>query len=194
MRHRDELRTLELALVFLQTVRCHQPREFIGLHNSRVSMTRNPIEGLDEIDRNIIRILSDNPREPYTDLASKLGDRGFEMTSEGVRNRVQKLLERTSVFFLLTPEEHGWEIVRFGISVDGGVDSKASVYERLASTDAWLICRGVGDFDLWAVGTVRANKDVDALVTAVREIEHVDEVYHFIETGRRTFVEDYLSF
>lgn len=157
-------------------------------------MSEDPLKGLDEIDRSIIRILSDAPRAPYTQIASTLEDCGFEMTSEGVRNRVSNLLERTSVFFLLAPDEHGWEILRLGLTVDDTSGSKAEVYRQLSETDSWLVCRGMGDFDLWAVGTVRANEDVDALLTAVRELEHVGEVYHFIETGRQTFIEDYLSF
>lgn len=157
-------------------------------------MGENPLKGIDKIDRNIIRILSDSPRAPYTEIASTLEERGFEMTAEGVRNRVTKLLERTSVFFLLAPDEHGWEILRLGLTVDDTSGSKAEVYSQLAEADTWLVCRGMGDFDLWAVGTVRANEDVDALLTAVRELEHVDDVYHFIETGRQTFIEDYLSF
>lgn len=157
-------------------------------------MTDSVLEGLDEIDREIIRILSQTPRAPYTELSDKLEERGHDMSGEGIRYRVSTLLEATSTFFLLAPAEHGWQIVRACIEVSNEPGATGEVYDQVSNTDAWLVCQGFGSFDVWAIGTTRHNRGIQELLTELREIQHVENVYYFVETRRNTFMEDYLSF
>jgi len=152
------------------------------------------VESLDEIDREIIRILSQNPRAPYTELSDKLEERGHDMSGEGIRYRVSTLLEATSTFFLLSPAEHGWQIVRAGIEVSNQPGASEEVYQKVSDTNAWLVCQGFGSFDVWAVGTTRDNRRVQELLEEIRELPEVERVHHFMETRRNTFMQDYLSF
>ncbi|MCW8173612.1 AsnC family protein [Natrialba swarupiae] len=82
------------------------------------------LDGLDEIDRTILRILVQNPRTPYSDIAEQLEDEGFEMSGEGIRYRVSKLFETTSILLLTAPKQHGWEVIRLFIAVEDNEDAK----------------------------------------------------------------------
>lgn len=162
--------------------------------SERECMDESNIKGLDEIDRILIRLLSQNPRQSYKELTRKLADRGHEMTSEGVRYRVQRLLEFTSVFFMLEPAVHGWEIVRYGIEVANEPGALETVYDAVFETDVWLVCVGYGSYDLWAIATTESNEGIRSLLTEIRSIEHVENVHHFVETGRQTDLTRYLIF
>ena len=157
-------------------------------------MDEDIIEHLDEIDREIIRLLSQHPRAPYRELAETLEERGHEMSGEGVRYRVSRILEATSVFLLLSPAEHGWEIVRVGIEVSNAPGATETVSQQIAETEAWLVCQGFGSFDVWAVGTTKDNKRIREFLSEIRGLDCVERVHHFVETERDTMMEDYLSF
>lgn len=148
---------------------------------------------LDEIDRELLRLLSENPREPYKHLSQKLEEQGHEMSGEGIRYRVSKLLDATSTFFLLAPAEHNWEIVRIGIELNDEEEAFAEAFEQVSETGIWLICRGFGAFDIWAVGTAQNNEAIRDLLSEVRSLEHVETVHHFVETDRENFMHDYLA-
>ncbi|WP_336000703.1 Lrp/AsnC family transcriptional regulator [Halorientalis halophila] len=147
----------------------------------------------DEVDRIILKALANGPRTPYSDIAEQLAAEGHEMSSEGVRHRVSKLLDRTSIFFLLEPDEHEWEIVRLAIRVTDDPDAKATALEEISEMPFWLVTRGVGTYDVYAVASAATNSRVDELVTAVTELEIVESVDHSTETSRHTNVDDYLS-
>ncbi|ELY50452.1 Lrp/AsnC family transcriptional regulator [Natronolimnohabitans innermongolicus] len=148
---------------------------------------------VDDIDRAILKILADDPRMPYSEIARVLADKGHELSTEGVRKRVSKLLDRTSPFFLLEPEEHDWEIVRLAISVTDEPGAKDALLEEIAEMPFWLVCKGIGTYDIYAVATAVSNEDVDALVQHVREIDTVADIEFSIETSRDTTVDDYLT-
>ena len=151
------------------------------------------MHGVDDIDRTILKILADDPRTPYSEIASGLVEEGHELSTEGVRKRVSKLLKRTSPFFLLAPEEHDWEIVRLAISVADEPGAKDALLDEIAEMPFWLVCKGIGTYDIYAVATAVSNEDVDALVQRVAEIETVADVEFSIETERDTNVDDYLT-
>lgn len=157
-------------------------------------MVEGSIESLDDIDRNILRILAEDPRLPYSDIAEQLEAEGHEMSSEGIRYRVSKLFDVTSVHLLTSPKEHGWNVVRMTVTVEGDGGIKESVFDRLADMPVWLSCRVLGSFDLYAVATTPSISEADRLVTEMREIEGVASVDYALETDRHTKVENYLSF
>ncbi|SEH18180.1 DNA-binding transcriptional regulator, Lrp family [Natronorubrum sediminis] len=148
---------------------------------------------VDDIDRAILKILADDPRTPYSEIARILVDKGYELSTEGVRKRVTKLLERTSPFFLLEPQEHDWEIVRLAISVTDEPGAKDALLDEIAEMPFWLVCKGIGTYDIYAVATAVSNEDVDALVQRVKEIDTVADIEFSIETSRDTNVDDYLT-
>lgn len=147
----------------------------------------------DEVDRIILKALANGPRTPYSDIAEQLAAEGHEMSSEGVRHRVSKLLDRTSIFFLLEPEEHEWEIVRLAITVSDEPEAKTTALEQISEMPFWLVTRGIGTYDVYAVATAATNSQVDDLVRAVTELDSVVEVEQSVETSRHTNVDDYLS-
>lgn len=150
-------------------------------------------ESLDEIDRILLRILSKEPRMSYNSIANKLLEEGYEMSAEGVRHRVRKLLDATSTFFLFAPGQHDWEIVRVGLRVKAGPRAKETVMEFLTESGFWLVCDGLGTIDIYAVATAISIEDLEKLVTSVRGHELVTDVDFSIETERITDIENYFS-
>lgn len=149
------------------------------------------MEGMDDIDRIILGILSDNPRTPYSDIAAELEDRGYEMSGEGIRYRVQNLFEATSTFFMLDPEEHDWHVLRLVVSVADAPGAKDRTVEAIQEMPFWFISSGIGSFDVYAVATAMTTAEVDDLLGEVRGIEDVEDVEFFLETNRSTDVSKY---
>lgn len=156
-------------------------------------MTGRKIGDVDKLDRLILKVLADDPRAPYSDIAEEIAEEGYEMSSEGIRYRVAKLFEQTSIFFLLAPSEHDWEIVRMNISVSDEPGAKGQAFEEISEMPFWLVCRGVGTYDIYAAGTAPSNVEVDELIRDVEELDVVVDVGYSIETNRDTNVDDYLS-
>lgn len=150
-------------------------------------------ESLDEIDRVLLRVLSKEPRMSYNSIADRLLEEGYEMSAEGVRHRVGKLLDATSAFFLVAPEQHDWEILRVGVRVVNESGAKGTVMESLSESGFWLVCEGLGTFDIYAVATALSIEDLEALVTDVRGHELVTDVDFSIETERITDIGNYFS-
>ena len=150
--------------------------------------------GLDEIDRHILRILAQTPRIPYSDISERLKEEGFDMSGEGIRYRVSNLYDSTSVLLLTDPKEHGWEVFRMVVRVVDQEGAKERAMDAMAEENFWLVCRGVGDFDIYAVATVKSVSAGEELVDAVRSIDVVEEAEHSIETDRTARLNNYLSF
>lgn len=156
-------------------------------------MNDAPPDGLDEIDRNILRILAKDPRMPYGDIAEELEDAGYEMSSEGIRYRVSQLFDTVLVLLMTAPEQHGWEVLRIFVDVKNESEAKERAYEQIQALDFWLVCKNLGSFDLYAVATAQSNMEADRLVNEVRGLDPVAHVEHALETGRETEFDNYLS-
>lgn len=154
-------------------------------------MSKPTIGPLDEIDRLLLRILSENPRKPYSEIAEELRTEGFEMSGEGIRNRVGDLFESTSAFFLLTPEEHDWELFRLSVTVSEEENAKQRVLDQMTEFDLWLVCASLGVPDIYAVGTAVTTQNIDDVVSKVRSLSLVDHVDVSIETDRYTNIYNY---
>jgi DNA-binding Lrp family transcriptional regulator len=152
-----------------------------------------PVDELDEIDHTILRILAQDPRTPYSDIAEKLEEEGYQMSSEGIRYRVSKLFETTSVLLMTAPKEHGWQVMRLLIRSDDDTP-KDEAFDRLTEMEFWMVCRVMGSFDFYAVATVPSNREADDLISRVRELDAVATVDHALETDRETNTDNYLSF
>lgn len=148
---------------------------------------------LDEIDRTILRILAQDPRKPYSEIAEDLKKEGYDMSGEGSRYRVSQLFETTSILLLTAPKEHGWETLRLFISTEDSEGAKEATMDHLSEMNYWLVCRLIGSFDIYAVATVESNRDADRLISEIRELNTVANVEYALETGRHTNVENYLS-
>ena len=150
-------------------------------------------ESFDAIDGEILQILTEDPRTPYSEITDQLADAGYEMSTEGVRYRVSKILDTTTVFFLLDPREMTWEIVRITVIAANRPNAKQEAFDLLNEMPFWHVSKGIGTADVFAVGSMPSNKDVDAAVTAIREHDCVDRVEYLIVTDRNRDMHSYLN-
>lgn len=148
-------------------------------------------ENFDDIDAHILRILSEDPRMPYGDIAAELANEGYEMSSEGIRHRVSKLMEATTAFFLLEPENMSWEIVRIAVRTGDAPGDKAESFERISEMPFWHVTKGIGTYDIYAVGMAPTLADIEELVTTIREFDCVDTIDHIVVTERNSNLDDY---
>ncbi|GAA0250869.1 AsnC family transcriptional regulator [Haladaptatus pallidirubidus] len=154
-------------------------------------MTTSKFENWDEIDSEILRLLAADPRAPYSEIADHLEAAGYEMSSEGIRYRVSKLLDATTVFFLLDPEDVSWEIVRIAVKAVDESEAKTKTFEKIADMRFWHVTRGIGTYDVYAVGMAPTLAKVDELVTTIEEYEFVENVEHIVVTERESAMSDY---
>lgn len=154
-------------------------------------MTDSQFENIDDMDSLILQILSSDPRAPYSEIANKLEEAGYEMSSEGIRYRVSKLLDTTTVFFLLDPEDISWEIVRIAVEAIDEEGAKDEAFERIVGMRLWHVVRGLGTYDVYAVGMAPTLSEIDDLVTTIEEFDVVKRVDHIVVTDRESNMEDY---
>lgn len=150
-------------------------------------------ETFDEIDNVILHSLAENPRKPYSEITAELAERGYEMSSEGVRYRVEKILETTTVFFLLDPKETNWEVVRLAVTAADAPDAKQRTFDFLQDMPFWHVSSGLGSYDVYAVGSLPDVDAIDDALTEIREQEFVEAVDHLIVTERNRDMSSYLN-
>jgi len=154
-------------------------------------MSYDTQQAMDRIDKVILSELAANPRTPYGDIATALETHDIEMSAEGVRRRVNRLLERTDPFFLLSPNQHDWNLVRFAITATQDAESKDVLMKTLSEMDFWFVSRGFGTCDFYAVATTATNDALDELIAEVRGIPEVAHTDYTVETQRRVDINEY---
>jgi DNA-binding Lrp family transcriptional regulator len=150
-------------------------------------------ESFDAIDGEILQILTEDPRTPYSEITEQLANAGYEMSTEGVRYRVGKILDTTTIFFLLDPREMTWEIVRITVIAANEPGAKQEAFELLNEMSFWHVSKGIGTADVFAVGSMPSNRDIDDAVTTIREHECIDRVEYLIVTDRNRDMHSYLN-
>lgn len=154
-------------------------------------MVRTKLQNFDEIDSRILQILSEDPRAPYSDIAQELESYGYQMSSEGIRYRVSNLMEATTAFFLLDPDELDWEIVRLTVQTSNDPDAKTDAFERISGLPFWHVTRGIGTYDIYAVAMAPTMREIDELVTTINEFDSVVRTDHIVVTEHRSDLADY---
>jgi DNA-binding Lrp family transcriptional regulator len=154
-------------------------------------MAGSKFDELDELDSRILVALSEDPRMSYQQVSSRLEEEGYDMTAEGVRHRVARLMEATTPFFLLDPEQISWEIVRISVAASDGPGHKREAFERIADLPFWHVTMGIGTYDIYAVGMAPTLRGVEEMVTEIREYDCIDTVDHIVVTERDSDLEDY---
>ena len=148
---------------------------------------------IDEIDRKILAILAGDPRIPYSDISEKLGGAGHQISSEAVRQRVSSLLDVTTSFFLIRPDAQEWEILMLMARTRNQPGAKQEAFDIMSNMDFWFVGNGFGTVDIYATATVTSTKEVETILTEVKELGVIAEVDYFVETNRSTAVERYLQ-
>lgn len=135
---------------------------------------------LDDTDLEILELLGEDARRPYSEIAERVG-----MSGPGVSDRVDRLqeagvIERFTVEVDRTQLQGGVPVL---VDVSGGEDAIASLREELASTDAveHLFVTATGDLQFVArppegsvrrwLGTHVDLNDLTVNVTLLDEVE-----------------------
>jgi DNA-binding Lrp family transcriptional regulator len=147
---------------------------------------------IDELDKEILRILKQNPRMAYSEIARNLDTAGYELSPEGVRQRVSNLFDNTKIFLLPSPENHSWVVLRVYVTVDSNSDQFENVYDRMKQLDFWMLCRGIGTIDIQATATAESATHAKSLYDEVREIKGVADADFLLETARAWDISKYL--
>lgn len=157
------------------------------------SMPEHSFDSFDEIDGVILQKLAENPRIPYSELTEILADLGYEMSAEGVRYRVDKIVEMTTVFFLIDPQAVSWEILRVAVSTKNTEGAKSEAFDLLRESPLWHVSRGIGSYDIYAVGSLPSLRMVDELVTSVEEADCISNVEYIVVTERNHDMTQYMN-
>jgi DNA-binding Lrp family transcriptional regulator len=123
---------------------------------------------MDDLDREILALLREDSRTPYTEIADALG------VSEGtVRNRVDRLLEAGTIerFTIATRTGNVKSMVEVSVAVD--VDTQA-LAERMAEwTEVDFVWQVSGEEDMVLVVDAMDTERVNELITRTREQSEV---------------------
>lgn len=156
-------------------------------------MPKHSFDSFDEIDGIILQELGENPRVPYSELTKILAELGYEMSAEGVRYRVDKIIELTTVFFLIDPHVVSWEILRISVSAKNRENAKNEAFELLCESPFWHVSRGIGSHDIYAVGSLPSLQVVDEVVTSVEEADCVSDIEYIVVTERNQDMTQYMN-
>jgi DNA-binding Lrp family transcriptional regulator len=123
---------------------------------------------MDELDREILAILRQDARAPYTEIADRVG------TSEGtVRNRVEQLVESGVIERFTVATRTGNVKAMVEISVDVNVQT-GGLTDRLASWEqvdfVWQVS---GSEDIVLVVDAADTGSLNALITRARDLEEI---------------------
>ncbi len=123
---------------------------------------------MDELDREILTILRQDARAPYTEIADRVG------TSEGtVRNRVEQLVESGVIERFTVATRTGNVKAMVEISVDVNVNT-GGLTDRLATWEevdfVWQVS---GSEDIVLVVDAADTSSLNALITRARDLAEV---------------------
>jgi DNA-binding Lrp family transcriptional regulator len=123
---------------------------------------------MDELDREILGLLREDARTPYTEIADEVG------TSEGtVRNRVEQLVEEGIIerFTVATRTGNIKSMIELGVDVN--VDT-GEISERIAEwPEVDFVWQVSGEEDIVLVVDCADTDGVNDLITQARELDEV---------------------
>ena len=133
----------------------------------------------DKLDLEILRMLSENARKPYLEIARDLG-----MSGAAVHQRVQRLVANKVILgseCIIAPSEVGYEVVAYlGVNVLPGTDIDTMI-ESLLEIPNICECHVVaGRFDIIAKMYARDNKHMLEIIQ--------DQVLHLNVASTETMV------
>lgn len=123
---------------------------------------------MDELDRQIIDILREDARTPYTEIADRVG------TSEGtIRNRVEQLIDSGVIerFTIATRTGNVQAMVEISVDVDvqtGGLTDRMAEWEQVDYV--WQVS---GEEDIVLVVDAADTASLNDLIARARDLEEV---------------------
>jgi DNA-binding Lrp family transcriptional regulator len=150
------------------------------------------MDDFDELDGHIMEILVERPRAPYTEIQELLAEKGHDLSTEGIRYRVKKIIESTSVFFLIDPSTVPSEILRVTVRAENEPGAKEEAFEYITQMPFWHISRGMGTFDIFAVGSFPTIERAETVITEMRQHEAIEQVDFILVSERNRSMENYV--
>ncbi|MFC7192382.1 hypothetical protein ACFQL7_22915 [Halocatena marina] len=84
-----------------------------------------------------------------------------------------------------------WEIVRIAVKATNADSMKDEAFDRISEMPFWHVTRGIGTYDVYAVGMAPSMRKIDEFVTTIREFDCVENIEHIVVTERRSNLDDY---
>ena len=143
---------------------------------------------LDDLDREVIRLLREDGRRPYTDIAKRVN-----VTKVTVAKRVERLLGTGAM--LIVAHVH-WPVVGFPVDVNIGIKASRGRVEEVGSrlaalTNVDYAGYTTGDFDILAEAFLRDTDSLFAFlnvdIAAIPGIESA-ETWHVLHTEKFNYM------
>ena len=126
---------------------------------------------LDEIDKEILRVLQKNSRTPLREISKRVG-----LAESTVYERIKKLKERGIIkkfTIILNPESLGFHLLAF-ILIKAKAGKYAEVAEKLISYPEIVeIYETTGDYDMILKIRTRSSEELNDFLDKIGEIEGV---------------------
>ncbi|HHI00394.1 MAG: Lrp/AsnC family transcriptional regulator [Thermococcus sp.] len=126
---------------------------------------------LDEIDKEILRVLQKNSRTPLREISKRVG-----LAESTVYERIKKLKERGIIkkfTIILDPESLGFHLLAF-ILIKAKAGKYAEVAEKLISYPEIVeIYETTGDYDMILKIRTRSSEELNDFLDKIGEIEGV---------------------
>ncbi|AGT34190.1 transcriptional regulator [Thermococcus litoralis DSM 5473] len=126
---------------------------------------------LDEIDKEILRVLQKNSRTPLREISKRVG-----LAESTVYERIKKLKERGIIkkfTIILDPESLGFHLLAF-ILIKAKAGKYAEVAEKLiAYPEIVEIYETTGDYDMILKIRTRSSEELNDFLDKIGEIEGV---------------------
>jgi len=123
---------------------------------------------MDDLDREILTILREDSRTPYTAIADEVG------TSEGtVRNRVERLIDDGIIERFTVATRTGNVQAMIEASVDVNVDTHGVAGRMADWSEVDFVWQVSGEEDIVFVVDTADTSEVNELITRARELEEV---------------------
>jgi DNA-binding Lrp family transcriptional regulator len=125
------------------------------------------VDNMDSLDEKIIRILKDNARLSFVEIATKLG------ISEGtIRSRVKKMVDEGVIkkFTVTTASKNIKALI--GVKIDININT-SEVSKKIRGTEGVETVYEVsGDDDIIAIINVMDSDELNSIIESIRGIDH----------------------
>ncbi|MFB6144846.1 MAG: Lrp/AsnC family transcriptional regulator [Candidatus Nanohaloarchaea archaeon] len=134
---------------------------------------------MDEIDQSILKILKENSRKSYTEIADNL-----EVSEGTVRNRVKKMKEEEIIekFTVELSENSFKAVAMFEVSVDADIRSLIEEFP-----EDMEINEVTGEFDIVVVFARESPEKINSVLDNIREMEGIEssKTYTVLKTTKK---------
>ena len=148
---------------------------------------------MDTLDSEILILLAKEPRITLNELSSRLKRKGIDISIEGVRKRVSRVLKNSLFMPFIKWEEYGLSLLTVEIKVRGGMEARKQVVDNVKKIGSFLNLFTFGNFDVIAFFTIKGKSRISSIIDRLKEIPRVKEVSHSMITEQQISLENIFS-